>query len=38
MSKKITGVRPGMRTTSSFRPGTLRPSTQAAASRTTRSM
>ena len=37
-SKKITGVRPGKRTTSSFRPAIFWPSTQLAASRTTRSM
>ena len=37
-SKKITGVRPGWRMTSSVRPGTLRPSTHCAASRTTLSI
>ncbi|MNV84856.1 hypothetical protein D3C71_1787580 [compost metagenome] len=37
-SKKMTGVRPGRRTTSSFRPETFCASTHCAASRTTRSM
>ena len=36
-SNRITGVRPSMRTTSSFKPATFLPSTHAAASRTTRS-
>ncbi len=38
ISKKITGVRPSMRTTSSLRPGTFCASTHCAALRTTVSM
>ena len=38
ISKKITGVRPGRRTTSSVRPGTFCACTQSAAWRTTVSM